>query len=175
MSWAAVTASYTPGGSKGKQHRRGKKGGGKTRVVAQHASFCNGQCGGKCMRGVSSVGSGGDGYARVPTGALDDKLQPFLHPKPRSLVAVPLEFRSAKHWAELIGHNLLAEFWQVYRESKGRGVTMDGVADAAAAGGTDGGGASYAPGSPSTSIPDLNDLEVPEGHTAAAPGLSAAS
>ena len=80
------------------------------------------------MRGASSVGSGGDGYARVPTGALDDKLQPFLHPKPRSLVAVPLEFRSAKHWAELIGHNLLAEFWQVYRESKGRGVTMDGVA-----------------------------------------------
>jgi len=44
------------------------------------------------------------------------------------LVPVPLQFPSVKSWAELLGHNLLAEFWEMYRESKGRGATMDAVA-----------------------------------------------
>ena len=50
--------------------------------------------------------------------ALQDKDRPFISPQPRSLLPVPLEFSSVSQWCSLIAHNLLAEFWHVYREGR---------------------------------------------------------
>jgi len=53
---------------------------------------------------------------RALESALDDKDKPFLNPRERHLVNVPLEFDSVRHYCALIAHNMLAEFWHVYRE-----------------------------------------------------------
>lgn len=59
--------------------------------------------------------------------ALEDKDKPFLNPRARSVVSVPLEFSSARQYCAVIAHNLLAEFWNVYREG-GRGPEVRGTA-----------------------------------------------
>lgn len=41
----------------------------------------------------------------------------FLNPRPRKLQPVPLEFRTVGEWCSRMAHNLLAEFWHIYRES----------------------------------------------------------
>lgn len=48
----------------------------------------------------------------------DDAGAPFLQPTPRPLVKVPLEFKSLQHWCDVIGNNILAEFWYVYKEAR---------------------------------------------------------
>eukprot|EP00434_Breviolum_minutum_P001313 symbB.v1.2.001154.t2/scaffold47.1/size388503/9 len=48
----------------------------------------------------------------------DDPMAPFLHPASRPLVQVPLEFSSLRHWCEIIGNNLLAEFWYMFKEAR---------------------------------------------------------
>merc|ERR1719215_1714427 len=45
-------------------------------------------------------------------------MAPFLHPTARSLTKVPLEFTSLPHWCDVIGNNILAEFWHVLREAR---------------------------------------------------------
>lgn len=59
--------------------------------------------------------------------ALEDKDKPFLNPRARSVVPVPLEFNSPRQYCAVIAHNLLAEFWNVYREG-GRGPEVRGTA-----------------------------------------------
>lgn len=48
--------------------------------------------------------------------ALSDSEAPFLKPRPRRLQAVPLEFGTVGEWCSRMAHNLLAEFWHLYRE-----------------------------------------------------------
>ena len=55
----------------------------------------------------------------------DDK-GPFLRPKPRKLVSVPTQFDTVAEYCATLAHNLLAEFWCVYKE--GRGAVLEGVA-----------------------------------------------
>ncbi|KAJ1490723.1 P-loop containing nucleoside triphosphate hydrolase protein, partial [Baffinella frigidus] len=45
----------------------------------------------------------------------------------RAIVPVPLQFNSVQQWCALIAHNLLAEFYHVYREGP-RGASMRGIA-----------------------------------------------
>ena len=45
-----------------------------------------------------------------------DNEAPFLKPRPRRLQPVPLEFGSVGEWCSRMAHNLLAEFWHIYRE-----------------------------------------------------------
>ena len=77
-----------------------------------------------------SVGFGpgrGNGGGRGPLTASSNAYQltaeqkeamlvPFLHPSPRALVPVPLEFESVRHFCDLIANNLLAEFWHLIQE-----------------------------------------------------------
>lgn len=69
----------------------------------------------------STRSSAGVGAAPRPFGAPaplpNDPIAPFLHPSARSLVKVPLEFTSLRHWCDVIGNNILAEFWHVFREA----------------------------------------------------------
>ncbi len=51
--------------------------------------------------------------------ALSDSEAPFLKPRPRRLQAVPLEFATVGEWCSRMAHNLLAEFWHIYREASG--------------------------------------------------------
>jgi len=46
-----------------------------------------------------------------------------LRPRPRRLLPVPLEFSSVGEWCSRMAHNLLAEFWHVYREGSA-GATL---------------------------------------------------
>jgi len=64
---------------------------------------------------MTSLGGGMPNW-RALESALDDKDKPFLNPRERRLVHVPLEFDSVRHYCALIAHNMLAEFWHVYRE-----------------------------------------------------------
>lgn len=48
--------------------------------------------------------------------ALTDGEAPFLNPRPRRLQPVPLEFGTVGEWCSRMAHNLLAEFWHIYRE-----------------------------------------------------------
>ncbi|CAL1165828.1 unnamed protein product, partial [Cladocopium goreaui] len=48
----------------------------------------------------------------------EDPLAPFLHPSSRPLIQVPLEFSSLRHWCEVIGNNILAEFWHMFKEAR---------------------------------------------------------
>ena len=41
---------------------------------------------------------------------------------------VPLEFSTVRHWAQCIGNNLLAEYWHMVQEGKGRGKHLSAVA-----------------------------------------------
>ena len=68
----------------------------------------------------------GAGPSRLLESALEDKDKPFLHPKERRLVNVPLRFESVRHYCSLIAHNMLAEFWHVYREGP-RGAELHGT------------------------------------------------
>lgn len=80
---------------------------------------------GRTARG-SSAGGGGPrpdssrmalagSLAGIST-ALGDKESPFLRPRPRRVQPVPLEFQSTTEWCSIMAHNLLAEFWHVFRE-----------------------------------------------------------
>ena len=46
-----------------------------------------------------------------------DPLVPFLCPAERKVVEVPLSFSSHERWCDVIGNNLLAEFWYSIRDS----------------------------------------------------------
>jgi hypothetical protein len=59
--------------------------------------------------------------------ALEDKEKPFLHPRQRAIIPVPLQFHSVQQYCALIAHNLLAEFYHVYREGP-KGGGMRGMA-----------------------------------------------
>ena len=119
---------------------------GKAAREAQNSSRGKGGRGsGSSSRGGGCTRGGGRGGARTrqqfecaqPTGgqrgsahlesALEDKDKPFLNPRVRSIVPVPLEFSSARQYCAVIAHNLLAEFWHVYREG-GRGPEVRGTA-----------------------------------------------
>lgn len=56
----------------------------------------------------------GGAHAALP----EDPLAPFLHPSSRPLIQVPLEFSSLRHWCEVIGNNILAEFWHMFKEAR---------------------------------------------------------
>eukprot|EP00913_Durusdinium_trenchii_P009878 g9271.t1 len=58
------------------------------------------------------------GPSRSPAALPEDPTAPFLHPSSRQLVQVPLEFSSLKQWCEVIGNNLLAEFWYMFKEAR---------------------------------------------------------
>ena len=73
--------------------------------------------------GPGRGGGGGRGHSISPSNAYqltaeqkEAMLLPFLHPTPRALVPVPLEFESVRHFCDLIANNLLAEFWHLIQE-----------------------------------------------------------
>eukprot|EP01046_Picozoa_sp_COSAG06_P051469 COSAG06_NODE_8398_length_2187_cov_2.305077_1_plen_155_part_00 len=80
----------------------------------------------ECIDGtISNRRSGGDGGRFAPRAigapagmesALTDGEAPFLNPRPRRLQPVPLEFGTVGEWCSHMAHNLLAEFWHIYRE-----------------------------------------------------------
>ena len=47
-----------------------------------------------------------------------DPFAPFLRPTARTVVEVPLSFSSHEHWCDVIGNNLLAEFWYSIKDSR---------------------------------------------------------
>jgi hypothetical protein len=52
-----------------------------------------------------------------------------LRPRERRLEPVPLQFHDVQHWCSIIAHNLLSEFWHVYREGmEGRGRRLNATA-----------------------------------------------
>ena len=73
--------------------------------------------------GPGRGGGGGRGHSISASNAYqltaeqkEAMLVPFLHPTPRALVPVPLEFDSVRHFCDLIANNLLAEFWHLIQE-----------------------------------------------------------
>ena len=82
--------------------------------------------GGSCSRTSQEYTAAARGSSQIES-ALEDKDKPFLSPRARSVVPVPLEFSSARQYCAVIAHNLLAEFWNVYREG-GRGPEVRGSA-----------------------------------------------
>eukprot|EP00929_Paragymnodinium_shiwhaense_P120968 TRINITY_DN9305_c0_g2_i2.p1 TRINITY_DN9305_c0_g2~~TRINITY_DN9305_c0_g2_i2.p1 ORF type:complete len:249 (-),score=45.71 TRINITY_DN9305_c0_g2_i2:2-748(-) len=101
------------GGKGGRRKGGGKKGG-------KRKGGGKGKGGGK--RAGPSGGSRGGFAKSVPTlfggppPLPDDATAFFLRPSARPLVRVPLEFSSLKHWCDIIGNNILAEFWQMFKE-----------------------------------------------------------
>ena len=77
--------------------------------------------GGNSGRGMGGVGA--ISYAAQSAAEKEAALIPFLHPTPRVLVPVPLEFESPRHFCELIANNLLAEFWYLIQEGP-RGAAL---------------------------------------------------
>lgn len=105
-------------GGKGGLKLRGK-GGGKGRRVARPTRRPG------ALRGAVHPRSSLNG---APPPLPEDPTLPFLRPTPRPLVKVPLEFNSLRHWCEVIGNNILAEFWHVFREGR---ASFNGFAVAA--------------------------------------------
>eukprot|EP00439_Symbiodinium_sp_Y106_P046202 s1853_g5.t2 len=78
-----------------------------------------------------AVGAGSWASARVagsPPPLPDDPVAPFLHPSSRPLLKVPLEFNSLSHWCEVIGNNILAEFWYMFKEARSNFSGFGGAA-----------------------------------------------
>lgn len=108
---AGPSAKVMRGGKRGNRRNRG--GGGRGRSSRRGTA-----------RQHSRRGSGRFAMAQAVVGApagmesaLADTEVPFLKPRPRKLQAVPLEFSTVGEWCSRMAHNLLAEFWHIYRES----------------------------------------------------------
>ena len=138
------------GGGKGKKgggKGKGSKGGGKMSRFAQKLVGVNRvrDAGGRLSQKPRGIGTrpqrASKGYAVRPAERpamkqslrsdmysvlREDEKGPFLRPKPRRLVSVPTQFDSVSEYCATLAHNLLAEFWCVYKE--GRGASLEGVA-----------------------------------------------
>ncbi|KAK3273602.1 hypothetical protein CYMTET_18168 [Cymbomonas tetramitiformis] len=77
--------------------------------------------------------AGRDGHHRRahcrPEAALESNAEhSILYPRERRLIPVPLEFGSKLEYCAVIAHNLLAEFWNVYKEGcRGKNVGIRGT------------------------------------------------
>eukprot|EP00397_Hematodinium_sp_SG-2012_P004179 GEMP01004190.1.p1 GENE.GEMP01004190.1~~GEMP01004190.1.p1 ORF type:complete len:1162 (+),score=330.64 GEMP01004190.1:287-3772(+) len=101
-------------GGKGK----GKgKGGGKRKGGKGKGKRKGGKGKGKGGRGKGGGGGYGDSGA-VARGLPADASSCFLKPQKRQVIPVPLEFSSLREWCEIIGNNILAEFWYLYAERR---------------------------------------------------------
>eukprot|EP00928_Gymnodinium_smaydae_P075244 TRINITY_DN5824_c0_g1_i1.p1 TRINITY_DN5824_c0_g1~~TRINITY_DN5824_c0_g1_i1.p1 ORF type:complete len:1306 (-),score=362.37 TRINITY_DN5824_c0_g1_i1:108-4025(-) len=110
------------GRRKGGCGRKGGGGGPKGRRPGGKGKGRHRASGGKGCRGGGKSAGGPGRYlagSRPPGAPLplpEDPVAPFLHPTSRPLVRVPLEFPTLRQWCDIIGNNILAEFWQVYKE-----------------------------------------------------------
>lgn len=127
------------GGSRGKG--KGHAGGGKSGTSRPFRSAAAPPRPGKgwaaaggppSFRGARTTASGTT-LLRAPTGDMifsvlntssDDKHKPFLYPKPRRLVSVPGFFTDVRQYCATLAHNLLAEFWCVFKEG---GTSLSGT------------------------------------------------
>jgi hypothetical protein len=123
LSFSKGMASQAGGGRGGRGGKgggaRGKRGGGGGGGGGPRGRDSGGGRGPRPPPWAGKL-SGGPSRAapsrHVMESALEDKDRPFLNPRERKLVPVPLEFDSVRHYCALIAHNMLAEFWHVYRE-----------------------------------------------------------
>ena len=109
----------------GGRKRGGRSRGGSSRGGGGRGTGRGRQRGQQRTSTSSNRRSGGDGGRFAPRAigapagmesALTDGEAPFLNPRPRRLQPVPLEFGTVGEWCSRMAHNLLAEFWHIYRE-----------------------------------------------------------